>query len=129
MVQLKILSGRNAGHIQGIREFPCVVGRAAQCDFRLEEAGIWDRHFQINFTRELNFAVVVLPDATLALNHAPVEQSVLKNGDLIDAGGVKLQFWITPTRQRSLFWREAGTWIALGILCAAQIALVYGLLH
>jgi len=52
----------------------------------------------------------------------------LRNGDLIEVGPLKIQFWLSETRQRSLRTREFFTWFALAALCAGQIVLIYGLL-
>ena len=62
-----------------------------------------------------------------SLNHLPVRQASLRNGDLIELGAVQLQFGLSPTRHRSLRLREVLTWIALGLLCLGQVALIYWL--
>jgi len=51
----------------------------------------------------------------------------LRNGDLIEAGSLKLQFWLTETRQKRMQVREWLTWIAIGAVCLGQVALVYWL--
>ena len=46
----------------------------------------------------------------------------LRNGDLIELGAVKIQFWIAKAEQIRLRWREWLTWLALILLTAAQVA-------
>jgi len=128
MVQLRILSGKTPGAVHHVHRFPFLIGRSAQADLRLEESGIWDRHLEIRLDPKAGFNVTVLPEARAALNGQPLTQTLLRNGDIVEAGGVKIQFWLSQPRQRSLVARERLTWIALGLLCAAQIALIYRLL-
>ena len=52
---------------------------------------------------------------------------VTRNGDLIELGAVKIQFWIAKAEQIRLRWREWLTWLALILLTAAQVALIYWL--
>jgi hypothetical protein len=67
-------------------------------------------------------------EAFVAVNGQRLEQPlVLRNGDVIELGAVKLRFGLSPTRQRSLRFREAVTWIALAALCLGQVALIYWL--
>ena len=68
------------------------------------------------------------PDALLSINGAPVKSATLRNGDVITIGALKIRFNFAPVRQASLVVREWGTWIALGLLCLGQVALVYWLL-
>ena len=49
MVQLQILSGKQAGALWVARRFPVHVGRAADNDLQLEEDGVWDEHLQLDF--------------------------------------------------------------------------------
>jgi hypothetical protein len=125
MVQLRILCSNGTGQAYDLCRFPCVVGRSASADLRIEEPGIWDRHLQIELGPDAKFTATVLPEAHAQLNGSQFEQATLKNGDVIDAGAVKLQFYLSPTQQRSLRLREALTWVALALLCAGQVALVY----
>jgi len=68
------------------------------------------------------------PRALTNINGQPVQQAFLRNGDLIEVGSLKIQFWLSATRQRGLRTREFLTWFALAALCVGQIVLIYGLL-
>jgi pSer/pThr/pTyr-binding forkhead associated (FHA) protein len=129
MVQLQLLTGNEAGSTVAISQFPFVVGRGAEDDLRIEEAGVWERHLQLDFVPKEGFTLAVLPAANASLNGQPVEQCLLKNGDIIEAGAVKLQFWLAPVRQVSLAGREVLTWVFVGLLCTLQVALAYLLLQ
>jgi hypothetical protein len=129
VIQLQIVSGKLAGRDIVVRQFPFLVGRAAESDLRLEEGGIWDRHLQIAFKRGQGFEFST-QDAALALvNGEQVTGGVLRNGDLIELGAVQLRFWLARSEQRSLRWREALTWISLFSWLAIQLALIYWLLR
>jgi hypothetical protein len=128
-IQLRILSGQRAGEIELIRRFPCLIGRSAEADVCLEEPGVWDWHLELQIAPDEGITAAVLPGALAAINGEPFDCNVLRNGDLIDLGAAKVQFWLSPTRQRRFWLRECLTWMALGALGAAQIALIYQLLR
>lgn len=128
MVQLEVLSGKQAGAVAVARRFPFVVGRDGSSDLRLEEGGVWDRHLELDLQMPDGFALKVLSQARASVNDLPVQQAILRNGDVIGIGAVKLRFWLGETRQLGLRTRECLTWAALVMLCAGQIALIYRLL-
>ena|ERR1039458_5512676 len=127
MVQLQILSGKKAGDQFTAARLPLQVGRSAEADLPLEEPGVWPRHFQIR--REgLDLLCQAEPSALLSVNGVRVEQAVLRSGDVISIGALKIQFALSPVRQSSLRLREWLNWAALALLCLAQIVLIYHLL-
>ena len=128
MVLLQVFSGKNAGTATLARHFPFVVGRNSTADLCLEQEGIWDRHLEFHLQIPDGFLLKAHPLALTSVNGLPVQQTFLRNGDLIEVGPLKIQFWLSETRQRGLRTREFLTWFALAALCAAQIVLIYGLL-
>ena len=129
MVQLQILSGKHAGTTTLARRFPFVVGRNSTADLCLEQDGIWDRHLEFHLQIPDGFLLKANPRALTSVNGQPVQQAFLRNGDLIEVGPLKIQFWLSETRQRGLRTREFLTWFALAALCAGQIVLIYELLN
>jgi len=127
MLQLRILSGKHAGTTHAVHRFPCVVGRSAAADLRLEEPGVWDKHLQLDLKRGEAVVVKSLPGALARVNGQPVDCVALRTGDVIELGGTQLQFWLSPSRQRSFRAGEILTWIALAMLCLAQILVIYSL--
>ncbi len=125
MVLLQILNGKKAGANLATRHFPVHIGRAANADLPLEDPGIWDDHLQIRLRPDRSFEAVVSGSAIATLNAEPLSQAVLHNGDVLGLGSVQIRFGLSPTRQRSLRFREAATWFALALLCFAQVALIY----
>ena len=128
MVQLQLLSGKHAGTTTLARRFPFVVGRNSTADLCLEQDGIWDRHLEVHLQIPDGFVLKSHPRALTSVNGQPVQQAFLRNGDLIELGPLKIQFWLSETRQRGLRTREFLTWFALAALCAGQIVLIYALL-
>ena len=129
MVQLEILSGKKAGTQWVARRFPVRIGRAATADLCLEENGVWDQHLELNFDPPMGFMLDVQPDALAAVNGEPMHETVLRNGDCIEIGSVKLRFWLSEIRQTGLRIRESLTWAALAAITAGQITLIYWLLR
>ncbi|HEX4122134.1 MAG TPA: FHA domain-containing protein [Verrucomicrobiae bacterium] len=128
MVQLQILSGNGTGTKFCGSQFPIRAGRAKDSDVMLAEPGIWPRHFQITWETE-GIIIEAEPDALMSVNDKGVRRAVLRNGDIITVGAVKIRFSLGPVRQSSMALRETLTWVALGALCLWQVALVYILLR
>ncbi len=128
MVQLQILTGKRAGAQFTAARLPLQIGRAAESDLCLEEPGVWPRHFQIS-RQGLDVVCQAQPDALLSVNGVQVAQAVLRNGDIISIGALKIQFALSPVRQSGLSVREGLTWAALALLCLAQVLLIYSLMR
>ncbi|HWH72364.1 MAG TPA: FHA domain-containing protein [Candidatus Sulfotelmatobacter sp.] len=128
MVQFRILSGTKAGTSWVARRFPVRIGRTPATDFQLEDDGVWDQHLQLDFRPREGFLLTAQPQALARVNGQPVEQRLLRNGDTIEIGSARLQFWLSDTRQGSLRLREWITWFAIAAISLAQVALIYWLL-
>lgn len=129
MIQLHILSGKKAGASISASKLPFQVGRAASSALALEDAGVWDQHFSISWPKRDELVLTANPKAVTLLNGEKVNEKALREGDLIEAGAVKMRFGFEAVKQKSLFIREMATWIALGLLCLGQVALIYQLLR
>jgi predicted component of type VI protein secretion system len=127
MVELEILSGTTAGTRWVARRFPVHVGRSANCDLQLEDPGVWDEHLVIRLDPDNGFVLEAQPNALVVANGQSVETSVLRNGDTIEVGAVKLHFWLGEARQRGLILRETFFWLIVVAVCLGQIALIYWL--
>ncbi len=129
MVQFNVLSGKKAGAVWAARRFPVRIGRAATADLRLEENGVWDEHLLVALEPAAGFRLTTRSGGLAAVNGQPVEDTFLRNGDLIQIGSATLQFWLAATRQRALPLREALTWAMIGAVCLVQVGLLYWLLR
>ncbi len=129
MIQFQILSGKKAGSDIVVRRFPFLIGRGADTQLRLEEAGVWEKHLAVNFQRGEGLAFSAQKAAMTLVNGLPVERGLLRNGDLIELGSVQLRFWLARSEQKSLRSREVLTWIGLIVMFAGQIALICYLLR
>lgn len=125
MVQLKILSGKKAGTVWLARHFPVRVGRDPSCDLQLEEPGVWNEHFQIGLNSSVGFVIETQPDALVTANGRPVQRGVLRNGDTLEIGALKLQFWVSEARQRGLRCAEWFVWAVILAVSLGEIALAY----
>jgi hypothetical protein len=64
------------------------------------------------------------------INGEQMDQSTaLRNGDVIELGSLRMQFWLGEPRQRGLRLREGLTWLAIALICLGQIGLIYWLLR
>jgi len=129
VIQLQILSGKQAGHDIVVRRFPFQLGREAGAGLILDEAGVWERHLEIAFQRSEGFLFASRPEALAIINGQRVEKGMLRNGDLIELGSVQIRFWLARSGQKTMRVREAITWSVLVLLFAVQIGLIYWLLR
>ena len=129
MIQLTVLNGRQAGTRWVARRFPSQIGRSSKSHLCLDDDGVWDQHFQLAIRPEEGAVLFSGSAAFTAVNGHQVRQAVLRNGDLIEIGSVRLLFGLSPTRQYSLRFREVLTWIALGALGFGQVAVIYWLVQ
>lgn len=127
MVQLSILTGRQAGNHAIVRRFPFSIGRASGNHLQLEDDGVWENHLTLEIQDRENFVVAAAAGALLAVNLQPQQAATLRNGDIISLGSVKLQFWLAPTTQRGLRLREAFVWSLLVAVTLTQLVLIYWL--
>lgn len=128
MIQLQILTGRLAGREIIVGRFPFLIGRAGDAGLRLEEAGVWERHLSVDFKPREGFEFSSESTALTLVNGVPAASGMLRNGDLIEIGAVRIRFWLAPAAQQSLGWREALTWAALFVLLIGQLGLIRVLL-
>ena len=127
MIQFSFLNGKKAGTAWVARRFPVRVGRGSANELPLAEAGIWDEHFSVEFHAREGFMLVAHAEARTAVNGAPVRRALLHNGDVVTLGALRMQFWLAPTRQAGLAWREWLTWACILGVCWLQVVLVYWL--
>jgi hypothetical protein len=129
MIQLKILSGKKAGVVWDARHFPVRIGRSAAADLQLEEHGVWDEHLRIGLNPAAGFVLETQPEALVTANGQPVQRAVLRNGDTLEIGSVKMQFWLKEARQRGLNLQEGLVWAVIALVTASQVALLYWLIR
>ncbi len=129
MVHLRIVSGKTAGTGLVTRRFPVRIGRASDADLRLEEQGVWDEHLRLEFDAVEGFVVQTAPHALAAVNGHSIQRAVLRNGDLLEVGSARIQFWLSETRQAGLRLREGLIWAAIAAISLGQVVLIYWLLQ
>lgn len=128
MLHLQILSGKQAGVVFDSRRFPVHVGRGSGNDIRLEEEGVWEKHFEINLDAARDFVLTAHSGALLVVNADPVQSTALRNGDLITAGSVRIAFRLSETHQPVMRLADGITWLLIAGVTVAQIVILYWLL-
>jgi len=129
MVQLRVLAGSRAGSRVVARRFPFRVGRASTADLCLPDAGVWDEHAVLALDATRGFVLRAQGAALLHHNGRPVSEAILRNGDQLELGSARLQFWLDDAHQRGLRGRELAVWVLVGLITLAQVALLYALLR
>ena len=129
MIQLNILSGKQAGTHKVARHFPFRIGRAPGNGLQLEDDGVWDQHLTIEFQPQSGFNLVTAANTLATVNGEPVQNMFLRNGDTITVGSVNFQFWLAAATQGSLRVREAFVWTLLALVTLGQFVLLYWLIR
>ncbi len=123
--QLHITAGKMAGQYYPANTFPLTIGRGKDCDLQMTDSGIWEQHLEIDVDRGYRLLVHCNPEATAMINGEPlIETQNLRNGDQIEIGAGKVQFWLGNVRQKNLHNHETIMWVLLGILTLAEITLI-----
>lgn len=126
MIQLEILNGSKAGTRWVARQFPFWVGRQKAIGLSLVDDGVWESHFELTVGSREGCCISARPECLTLVNGQRFDSPQrLRNGDVIEAGSVKLRFLLSPTHQRTQAPREVLLWVIIGLLCAAQLALIH----
>ena len=124
MILFKIVSGQQAGASWSARRFPVRIGRSTACDLCLEEPGVWDQHIALTLERS-GFLLRTQGEALAQVNGQPVTERVLRNGDAVEIGTIKLQFWLSSAQQKQLRLRELLSWGTILLVCLSQVIILY----
>ncbi len=124
MVRLRVLNGSRAGADHTVSQFPCTIGRASNDDLQLTEPGVWENHLQLDLQSPGGFRVSRLGQGRASVNGAEFDELILHNGDVIELGAVKLQFWLAEVRQSDNRVREILVWLGLGLLILGEVLLI-----
>lgn len=92
MVELTVLNGSEPGRLLRLNRFPTRVGRRCEGEGLLVGPGIWDHHFDVVREESGRFGLVVAKGARVAMEGEFIERSTLKNGGILEAGGLRLRF-------------------------------------
>lgn len=125
MVKFRFLTGKMAGHSIEASHFPFTLGRSAKMDFRIEEPGVWDEHAELRLEADDAFALTLKGGAKGSVNGHPIEKANLRNGDTVELGGAKLQFYLAETRLKDWSWPERMLWGFVGLVVISQVLLFY----
>jgi pSer/pThr/pTyr-binding forkhead associated (FHA) protein len=128
MVQFEILTGKQAGAKLVARRFPVRIGRGPRADVRLEEPGVFEDHLRLEIVPREGFRLVNHSAGNTSVNGQPVAEAWIRNGDLIELGGLKLRFWLAEPDRSGMSLREALTWLGVIAVTLGQIAMIYWLL-
>ncbi|MGC8887207.1 MAG: FHA domain-containing protein [Verrucomicrobiia bacterium] len=129
MAELLVISGKQSGLSVVIRNFPFVFGRSKEADLPAEEDGIFERHFQITHLPGDGYYIETFEPALISVNDVYVNKARLKNGDFIQAGNVKLRFWLAKVGQKNFRFYEILIWLWLVLLTFGQVLIIYILIR
>ena len=103
-------------------EFPFMIGRSPSAGMRLDASGVWDIHATI-LVREGGFFVQPEGEALVLINGERSAGAVLRAGDRISLGAVRLTVALAPARQGRLGARETLNWLVILAVTISQVLL------
>lgn len=121
MFLVRWLSGPVAGSETEVDRLPLRIGRAPDADVRIESAGVWEHHFTVERTLDGRVGLLANPECLTLVNGAPAGRVNLRNGDLLEFGDVRGQFWLAPAVPEGLRAREAAAWLCIAGLGLVQV--------
>jgi hypothetical protein len=127
MVRLRVLSGKMAGLVLPARHFPFRLGRGPQMNGRFEDDGVWDFHLELRLDPRQGFILRRHAEARATINGQAFEEQLLRNGDLVEMGAVKLRFSLSETIQKGQCGRIGMTGLLFAGVLTAEIGLIYWL--
>jgi hypothetical protein len=124
MLELTVLQGPEAGQRFPAGSGVTPVGRASGMGVRIKGPGVWDHHFDLVPSADGRFELQAAPGARVVIDEQVVEKAPLRDGTVIGCGGVRIRFGLQPVVQRPLAIRERLVWLALGVVLAAELAVL-----
>src|ERR1700752_3668394 len=82
--------------------FPYRIGRSAQAELRIEEAGVWENHAVVLPSENLHFVIRSEGESLLLCNGEPVRTVQLASGDELSIGAARMMVSLAPAGQKSL---------------------------
>ncbi len=125
MVELMVLTGPQSGSHLLIPRLPACVGRSREVEVPLSGPGVWDRHFDLVTTPEGRVALRTIGEARVMIDSVSVTERPLRNGELLEVGGIKLRFLIVESSQQPLTAREFSVWALATAIVGLQGYLVW----
>ncbi len=124
MFCLTVVEGVEKGRRFDIASFPFVIGKNANAELTLTDAGVWPDHIALELPEGKGPQVSRLGEGTLSLNSEPTESAPLRNGDLMSIGATLLRFGVAPPERKSLLVHNMASWIAVGLIVLLELALI-----
>jgi pSer/pThr/pTyr-binding forkhead associated (FHA) protein len=108
----------------GIGRLPWRIGRSSASDLRLDRPGVWDAHAILENAPDTRVAIRAVSDGIVAVNHVPLREAVLRNGDIVTLGSVQMEFRVSPTAGRTGRETASAMWAVVVASVAAEAIVV-----
>jgi pSer/pThr/pTyr-binding forkhead associated (FHA) protein len=123
MLQVTLLRPAG-GAVTPVPRYPFRIGRAADDQMRLQVPGVWDRHCTLEWRGSEGVHLVGDARALTLVNGQPVKEVRVRNGDIVDVGGVQLMLSVCPVPQRHFGALEFLVWLTLSTIALSQLFLM-----
>jgi hypothetical protein len=124
MFSLTVVNGKQQGQSIQLTKYPFVIGKNQEAQMRLPDVGVWDDHLAIELILGESPTIKRLGEGSININSEPIENSTLRNGDLITIGAAKLRFNSVPAKRKSLLFQNGASWAAMALVVILEIFLV-----
>lgn len=123
MLEARLLTGSRTGTVIPITRFPFSFGRQGT-DCVLTEPGVWDRHFTISLGPDRAFELVCAESAVVSSDLRMLTNLCLRNGEIVEAGAVRIEFRLSRTSPRPGGLASGILWGSLGLVVLTELALM-----
>lgn len=121
MIEITILSGPDSGRRLAVGSLPCRFGKSAGLAGSFRGPGVWDEHFEVVSGESGTPHVQVLGEARVCVDSQLVQNVRVRDGLVLEVGGIRLLLGIQPAQHGSLIWREVSLWGAFGLVLLIQV--------
>ena len=120
MIELIVLNGPDSGRRLSVVSLPSRFGKSVGQAASFKGAGVWDEHFEVVLDESGAPVVRVLGDARICVQSLPIREVRIRDGLVLEVGGIRLQLGIQPAKHGSLAWREFLLWGTFGVVLLVQ---------
>ena len=120
MFLLRVTDSRGAVTQYIANSFPFRIGRAAQCDLRIDAPGVWETHAVISPATDGKFVIRSQGESLLLRNGESVTEAPLVAGDEWVLGSARVLIGLSPSHQKALGVSETLVWLLLFAVVMVQ---------
>ena len=123
-VEFRFLSGSKYGQTVSAADFPFRIGRSADADLSLPDAGVFEFHSRVVCISGIGFRIESIGEALVRVGGFEGKTLPLRDGSIVELGAVRIRFAFSPVNDQRSGIPDVVVWF----LVVAVTLLDFGLL-